>query len=191
MTKHLRRLARRVIMAWRRLAHGLRNVDPTFYMAKDVQVSKDLCAGPYSFIGSGSMIGPGVTLGKYSMIGPRVSIVGRDHNYDIPGVPIIFAGRPIYRPTVIEDDVWIGCGAILIAGVRVGRGAIVAAGAVVTGDVAPYNIVAGVPAKLIRMRFSDEQMRAHDALLDGPAFEGNYCPPIKTTSESELSGNYR
>jgi len=55
---------------------------------------------------------------------------------------------------VIEDDVWIGHGAIIMSGVRIGQGAIVAAGAVVTKDVPPYAVVGGVPAKLIKYRFS-------------------------------------
>lgn len=56
------------------------------------------------------------------------------------------------RPVVIEDEVWIGCRAIVLKGVRVGKGAVIAAGAVVTKSVAPYSIVAGVPARFVRMR---------------------------------------
>lgn len=57
----------------------------------------------------------------------------------------------------IGNDVWIGTGAILLDGVQIGDGAVIAAGAVVTGDVAPYSIVGGVPAREIRKRFSPEQ----------------------------------
>ena len=57
---------------------------------------------------------------------------------------------------VIDDDVWIGYGAIIMSGVTIGQGAVIAAGAVVTKDVEPYAIVGGVPAKLIKKRFSDE-----------------------------------
>ena len=59
---------------------------------------------------------------------------------------------------VIGNDVWIGAGSLLLAGVRIGDGAIVAAGAVVTKDVEPYTIVGGVPAKQIRKRFTDEEI---------------------------------
>jgi len=55
-------------------------------------------------------------------------------------------------PVVIEDDVWVGHGATILKGVKIGKGAIVAAGAVVTRDVESYSIVGGVPAKLIRVR---------------------------------------
>ncbi len=66
---------------------------------------------------------------------------------------------------------------VVIAGVRVGRGAIVAAGAVGTTDVAPFSVVAGVPARVLRKRFSDADEAAHRRMLDGPLVDGPYCPP--------------
>ncbi|MDE6603995.1 MAG: CatB-related O-acetyltransferase [Lachnospiraceae bacterium] len=62
------------------------------------------------------------------------------------------------RPVVIGNDVWIGANVCILPGVRVGDGAVIAAGAVVTKDVAPYAIVGGVPAKVIRYRFSPEEI---------------------------------
>ncbi len=67
------------------------------------------------------------------------------------------------RPTIIGNDVWIGHGAVVLEGRRIGDGAIVAASAVVTRDVPPYAIVAGVPAKVIRYRFEPDVIAA---LLD-------------------------
>lgn len=64
-----------------------------------------------------------------------------------------------YHMITIGNDVWIGNGANLIAGVKVGDGAIIAAGAMVTRDVEPYTIVGGVPAKVIKKRFNDEQIK--------------------------------
>lgn len=64
------------------------------------------------------------------------------------------------RPVVIGNDVWIGASVIILPGVTVGDGAILAAGAVVTKDVEPYSIVGGVPAKVIRKRFNDEEISA-------------------------------
>lgn len=67
------------------------------------------------------------------------------------------SNKPLPRKrTKIGNDVWIGCGAIIIAGVTVGDGAIIGAGSVVTADVEPYSIVVGVPAKRLRYRFDDE-----------------------------------
>lgn len=88
-----------------------------------------------------------------------------DHVYDIVGKTMWDSGRGDRFKIVIEDDVWIGHGAIILTPARIGRGAIVAAGAVVNKDVAPYSIVGGVPARLIKMRFTPEQIVEHERLL--------------------------
>jgi acetyltransferase-like isoleucine patch superfamily enzyme len=110
------------------------------------------------------------------MFGPKVAIVGADHCFDIPGSPMIFSGRPELKVTVIEDDVWIGYNSVIMAGVIIGRGAIVAASAVVTKDILPYTINAGVPAKKIGDRFTNEHDKEiHDMMLNSAAKEGRYC----------------
>ena len=110
-------------------------------------------------IGAGTWIGQqcffhsagGLTIGAHVGIGPGVKIVTSTHRLSSRDAPILHA--PIdFAPVVIEDGSDIGTGAILLPGVTVGRGAQVAAGAVVTADVAAYAIVAGVPARLIRTR---------------------------------------
>lgn len=175
----LRQAARDLRMRYRRWRSGLQHVDPTFYAVSGSTIAADLVAGPFSFVGADCFIGPRVRLGKYVMLAPRVGIVGADHRFDVAGEAIIFSGRPAVPETTIEDDAWIGFGAIIIAGVRVGRGAIVAAGAVVTRDVPPYEIHGGVPARRIGARFSDDGDRTrHDAFLDGPARQGEYCPSV-------------
>lgn len=63
------------------------------------------------------------------------------------------------KRTIIGNDVWIGAGVIVISGVRIGDGAVVGAGSVVTRDVEPYSVVAGVPARKLRMRFDEETVR--------------------------------
>ena len=68
-------------------------------------------------------------------------------------------------PIIIEDDVWIGTGAIILKGVRIGEGAIIASGALVNKDVPGYSIVGGVPAKVLKMRFTDEQIIEHKKAL--------------------------
>lgn len=167
-------------MWWRRNRHGLLRVHSSFYLSKGCLVSPDLIAGEFSYIGPACIIGAKVELGAYAMLGPRVSIVGGDHVFDVPGTPIIFSGRPELKLTTIEPDAWIGCGAILMAGVRIGRGAIVAAGAVVTKDVPPYEIHGGVPARKLSDRFSsDEAQRVHDLMLSEPTRRREFCPPLE------------
>ncbi|MGC6424335.1 MAG: DapH/DapD/GlmU-related protein [Lentimonas sp.] len=132
--------------------------------------------GEFSSIGPEAWIGPKVTLGKYVLLAPRVSIKGDDHFYDQVGVPIIFSGRPDIKPTVIEDDAWLGQNVCIVAGVRIGRGAIIGMGAVVTRDVEPYAIVAGVPAKKIGVRFQDPvEIKEHDRMLVEVATSGRFC----------------
>lgn len=170
------------IMAWRRWRLGLGRVHRTFYLAPPLYVSPDLIAEEFSFVNVGAFIGPGVRLGAYAMVGPRVSFVGDDHVFDRAGTPVIFAGRPAaVRPTIVGADAWIGAGAIVMAGTTIGEGAIVAAGAVVTRDVEPYAIVAGVPARVLRHRFADdEQRRLHVESLAGRRVRGggHYVPPL-------------
>lgn len=164
-------------MRYRRWHYGLRQVHPTFYAAAGCHISRDLVAKEYSFINLGCVIGPKVELGPYVMLGPRVAIVGGDHVFNTPGVPIIFSGRPELRPTILEADAWVGFGAIIIAGVHIGRGAIIAAGAVVTKDVPAYEIHGGVPAHKIGERFPDPEARAkHDRMLAAPPQQGAFCP---------------
>lgn len=167
---------RSLLMAYRRRRYGLKHVHKTFYIGGPGAISSDLKADAYSFIGVGGIIGPGVSLGKYVMLGPHVAILGGDHRFDKPGVPIIFSDRPELKQTIIEDDAWLGYKVTVIAGARIGRGAIVAAGAVVTRDVPAYEIHGGVPAKKIGERFSTSEERdAHDKMLDEPAKRGDYC----------------
>jgi acetyltransferase-like isoleucine patch superfamily enzyme len=165
-------------MTWVRWRKGLRGVHPTFFLAGESYVSRDFVAGPHGFMNEGCWIAPGVEVGAYVMLGPRVAIVGADHRIDIAGIPAIFAGAPDRPRTLIESDVWIGYGAVIRAGVTIGRGAVIAAGSVLTRDVPPYEIWAGVPASKLRDRFSSaEERRAHDAMLAGPPRIGRYVPP--------------
>jgi acetyltransferase-like isoleucine patch superfamily enzyme len=173
------RLARWTLMAYRRRRFGLRHVHSTFYMARGCSIASDLHAREYSFMNIGCVLDSRVELGRYAMLAPYVSIVGRDHIFSIPGSPIIFSGRPEGVPTtIIEDDVWVGFRATILAGVRIGRGAIVGAGSVVTKDIPPYEIHAGIPAHKIGERFvvGADRLR-HDAMLDGPVVDARFCPP--------------
>jgi len=116
--------------------------------------------GDGSAIGSRCLIATDVLIGRDVMFAAEVGVVGRDaHKYQHVGVSMIRAPRGDRLLTVIEDDVWIGFRAIVLSGVRIGTGAIVAAGSVVTRDVPSFAIVAGVPARAVGWRFADTKVR--------------------------------
>lgn len=179
--------ARAARMKWRRWRYQVKHVHHSAYLAEASRISPDLVAHEFSYVGPECIVGPKVELGAYSMLGPRVAIVGADHVFDRPGVPIIFSGRPELKPTVIERDAWVGCGSILMAGVRIGRGAVVAAGAVVTKDVAPYEIVGGVPARKISDRFDTAAAReTHDRVLAQTPKRRTFCAPLELRPDRDV-----
>jgi acetyltransferase-like isoleucine patch superfamily enzyme len=91
----------------------------------------------------------GVHIGESVLLAPRVQILAVNHLFDDPSQPIMDQGITA-QGIVVEDGAWIGAGAILLDGVRVGARAVVGAGAVVTRDVPPRTLVAGVPARVVR-----------------------------------------
>lgn len=93
----------------------------------------------------------GVTIGSRVGIGPKVSVLTSRHGEEGRAVAVLFSNLE-FGPVTIEDDCDIGLGAIILPGVRIGRGAQVGAGAVVTNDVPAYAVVAGVPARVLRER---------------------------------------
>ena len=113
-----------------------------------LQLGNDVFIGPECFIQLPMRIG------NHVMLSARVGVVGGNHRFDVVGVPMSQTGRESFLPVVIEDDVWVGYGAILLGGCVLGRGCIVAAGAVVTRNVPPGALVAGVPARELRRRFA-------------------------------------
>lgn len=166
MKNKIRHIYRMLRMFYLRKRFNLKYVSKSFYLGKSTKLSSDLIAKDFSYIGPNSIIYPKVTLGKYSMIANNVSIVGGDHNFDKPMTPIIFSGRGRLKQTIIGDDVWIGAHSIIKAGVKIGDGAIVAMGSVVTKDLNSYTIYAGVPAKKIKKRFNEEDEKRHMAMLE-------------------------
>ncbi len=175
---YFRKCAKKIRMWLLRKRYHLRRVDETFYLGGAGAICSDLIAGPYSFVGPRAQICPNVQIGAYTMLGPDVMIIGGDHLFDKPGTPIIFSGRPAMPQTTIGADCWLGARSTIIAGVSIGDGAIVAAGAVVTRDVEENTIVAGMPARTIRKRFNlPGDIATHRAMLARPPEVGEYCKP--------------
>jgi acetyltransferase-like isoleucine patch superfamily enzyme len=123
-----------------------------------------------------------IRIGNKVMFGPEVTIHGGNHTTIYLGRFMKDVGNAVKRPeddrgVVIEDDVWVGTRAIILHGVTVARGAIVAAGAVVTRSVPPYSVVVGMPAKVIRFRWGVDQILRH---------EEDLYPPGQRLSRGEL-----
>ena len=166
MKQLLRRVYRETRMFILRNVYGFRNFHKTVYSCTKSSISKDLIAGPFVFIGPQCEIYPNVELGSYTMLASEVKIIGADHKFDIPGLPMIFSGREVLKKTRIGKDVWIGTRSIIMTGIEIGDGAIVATNSVVTKNVEPYTIVGGSPAKFIKQRFKDpEEITKHNLML--------------------------
>jgi acetyltransferase-like isoleucine patch superfamily enzyme len=139
--------------------------------AHRLEVGEDVYVGKFCTIQCDGKIG------RWVLIANNVGIIGRhDHDYREIGTAIRWASHiddPERAPRLsdlveIQDDVWIGYGAIVLSGVSVGRGSIVSAGAVVFSSVPPYAIVRGNPAAVVGHRFRrDADIEAHELQLYG------------------------
>lgn len=137
------------------------------------------------FIGNGVKLGQYITMyatrakiiiGDRTFTGPNVTIMTGDHPYDIKGkymadnrkYEIKAAGGDISKydkDVVIDEDVWLGCNVTILKGVHIGRGAIIAAGSVVTHSIPAYCIACGNPAKAIKARWSVDDIIEHESQL--------------------------
>ena len=128
--------------------------------------------GDNCYIGKYCTVETDLTMGNDVLVANNVGLIGRyDHDFSYVGIPVRRAphiGDPNYAfkgkglEVRIEDDVWIGYGSIVLSGVTIERGAIVAAGSVVTKDVPAYSVVGGNPAHVISARFTEDQIAIHE-----------------------------
>ena len=129
---------------------------------KKINIEKNAYFTPQCTLGNHSGIGVDcevhgpVTIGDYVMMAPEVIIYTNGHEFGDLCVPMCEQGETSHQPVVIEDDVWIGRRAMIMPGVRIGKGSVIGASAVVTKDVPPYSVVGGVPAKVIKRRTPNE-----------------------------------
>jgi len=116
-----------------------------------------------------ALSGPGgLEIGNFVMMGSNCNILTSNHNFDKHDVPMMFQGTKPGK-VVIKDDVWLGANVIILPNVTVGRGSIIAAGAVVNKDVPDFSIVGGVPAKVLKYRFSPDTIKkAQKSILRKP-----------------------
>lgn len=109
----------------------------------------DVIIGNHTRVGlHNTIIGP-VTIGNHVNLAQGITVTALNHNFSDTNKKIDEQGVST-NPVMIEDDVWIGANAVVLPGVKIGNHCVVAAGAVVTKDVPPHSLVAGVPAKVIK-----------------------------------------
>lgn len=119
---------------------------------------KDVTIGDRVQFGENCRIQCDIKFGNSILMASNVAFVGKDdHITNIPAKTIWNSGRGDSQKTYVGNDVWIGHGAIIVAGVHIGDGSVVAAGSVVVKDVEPCTIVGGNPARFIKNRFNTEE----------------------------------
>lgn len=140
-------------------------------MSSDLKGLSNMSIGERSSIPKGSTFyctkAP-LTIGKNVIFGPRPTIITGDHRVNVIGKYIIDNHDKLPEndlPVIIEDDVWTGANVTILKGVTIGRGTIIAAGAVVTKSCPPYSIIGGVPAKIIKYRFTVNEIIEHEKKL--------------------------
>ncbi len=140
-----------------------------------VESANGLTIGSRVYIGRYCSVTFDGSIGNDVLIANNVGLVGRyDHDASVVGrgmteAPWIgdadYTGKGLEERLIVEDDVWLGFGCVVLSGTTVGRGSIVAAGSVVTKDVPPYAIVAGNPARTMGERMPSAQIAEHERLL--------------------------
>lgn len=109
-----------------------------------------------------------LTIGNKVIFGPKPTIITGDHRSDVIGKYIIDSHDKLPendQPVVLEDDIWAGANVTILKGVTVSRGSIIASGAILTKSCPPYSIVGGIPAKVLKFRFTIDEILKHEEIL--------------------------
>lgn len=159
-----------------RLYPGARlSCESPVHVAPGVIVMSSMPIGAYTYFGEGCLLGSAESIGRFCSFAPGVKLgLGKHPVHFLSTHPFFFRSSGPFAPEAIPEglgmprpaqyvsfapivghDVWVGANAVILRGVRIGHGAVIAAGSVVTQDVRPYAIVGGTPAKEIRRRFDD------------------------------------
>lgn len=131
--------------------------------SKGVFIEEGACIGKNNYFGPYTMINHAL-IKNYCSIGPGVKIGQGMHSIDYITTYQKISGNLINhsldkKPTIIGNDVWCGANVVILQGVEIGDGAVIGANAVVTKDIPPYAIAVGIPAKVIKFRFKEEQIK--------------------------------
>lgn len=161
-------LVRRILLPWLRRRLRLAELGEGFQWGRGLLLGEGSRIGRYAYLGpSFASHGP-VVVGDLCMVAAGCRVVGADHRIDLAGTPtrLGWPSEP-RRPTIFGADAWIGERVTIREGVTIGAGAVVGSAATVVSDVAPYTIVAGTPARLVRERFAGAERDRHDAVVRG------------------------
>lgn len=163
-----KKLARKFLVPLLRRKYQLAELGEGFHWqrGKEIIIQPGSKVGRYAYIGGGFEAHGPVVIGDLCMLAAGCKIVGADHDHGQIGNPTRLAFPENVRPvTKFGLDVWLGQRVTIIEGMTIGRGAVVGSGSMVTKDVEPYAIVAGVPARFIKSRFTPDQIAEHEATV--------------------------
>ncbi|MDD7688944.1 MAG: acyltransferase [Clostridiales bacterium] len=124
---------------------------------KNAVFSAKVSLGSRSGIGINARINGRCVIGNDVMMGTDCVIITRSHRHDRTDIPMMDQGFEEERPVFVGNDVWLGDRVIILPGVHIGDGCIIGAGSVVTRDIPPYSVAAGIPAKVIKDRKNAEE----------------------------------
>ncbi len=140
-------------------------VTSTFSGIGNISLGDAVFIGPRAFI---SVVNANLSIGDDTVIGPEFCVMGGDHRFDLPGTLYRdTATTGVNEPIAIGCNVWIGARVTVLKGVRIGDGAIIGAGSVVTRDVPSQAIASGSPARVLRPRFEGPDRERHADRLRG------------------------
>jgi acetyltransferase-like isoleucine patch superfamily enzyme len=157
-----------LLLLFRKHGKNVRFDPDGFYSFENIILGSDVSLGTCPTLMAAKST---IRIGSKVMFGPQVTVIGGNHNTAVLGrfMKDVIEKRPEDDlDVIIEDDVWVGARAIILQGVTVGRGSIIAAGSIVTKSVPPYAIVAGCPARAIKFRWDVETLIRHEEMLYSP-----------------------
>lgn len=148
------------------------------------RINEAAAVGSYNYFGPGCLVNY-ADIGNYCSFAPNSIVAPAEHSLDYATTCLRISRKTINfdeaaRRTQIGSDVWCGANTVILQGLTIGNGAVIAAGAVVRTDVPPYAIVGGVPAKILRFRFSSEEIAA----LEASKWYEQELPEAKQTLQS-------
>jgi acetyltransferase-like isoleucine patch superfamily enzyme len=145
-----------------------------YFTYKNIFIGDDVYIGPNAnFMSSVAKI----IIENKVIIGPHVTIITGDHRTDVIGKYMYDVKEKLPqndKDVIIDNDVWIGANVIILKGVKIGTGSVIGAGSIVTQSLELYSIYTGVPEQKIRRRFTTEQIKEHERILQLRQHPGEY-----------------